>query len=272
MPPRVASEGTGRVRIVFPRGGESAPPSDFRQVGFRPPGAAAALGRGGAIAIEWPDGRRCFYREFRHGGWFGRLLAHRYLTATPLEREIEDSQRLARAGVDVARPVAGRIERGVFLRLALVTERIEGRALVDELRSTAIPGPLSHRLAILRNVGRLCARMHAAGFRHKDLHPGNLVVRPDGSVALLDLQGGRWGGQRGDRSARSSLVRMARYLEKHDGAAPSPRVILALLQGYEPERTSRHGIFRRLARLYARKVRRHRVLWGRQVGLEGASG
>ena len=47
------------------------------------------------------------------------------------------------------------------------------------------------------------------------------------------------------------------------GAPPPAQVILALLQGYERDRASRHAAFRALARLYEQTVGWHRWLWRR---------
>jgi tRNA A-37 threonylcarbamoyl transferase component Bud32 len=261
LPPSVASREAEGVRLLVPGGGEIALPHGFAGPGYAASGEAPRLGRGGARVLRWPDGSRCYYREFRHGGWLGRLLGGAYGSDRPLRREIEDSLALLARGVDVARPVVGRVEGRWLLRLALVTEAVEGQTLADLLAERQAGGTV---LRALRRVGELCARLHAAGFRHKDLHPGNVIVRPDGAAVVLDLAGGSWGGKHGDGAAQRSLVRMARYVEKHLGAPPPAQVILALLQGYERDRAMRHAAFRDLADVYERRVRWHRWLWGRR--------
>ena len=41
---------------------------------------------------------------------------------------------------------------------------------------------------ILSKVERAIAAVHARGIRFGDLHPGNVIVRPDGEVALVDFE------------------------------------------------------------------------------------
>jgi tRNA A-37 threonylcarbamoyl transferase component Bud32 len=42
----------------------------------------------------------------------------------------------------------------------------------------------------LRDLGQLAKRLHDGGLRHRDLVPGNIVVRPDGSLAIIDFASG----------------------------------------------------------------------------------
>jgi len=253
-----------RVSFVLPADPEAPElvlPPGFDAPGFRADGAGARLGRGGAVAIDWPDGRACFYREYRHGGLFGSVLANRYLSDAPLREEIEACRRLLAAGVAVPEPVVGRVERrAISVSLALVTRRIPGRTLADEL---AHKGELACR-ELLRRLGAGIRRMHDAGFRHRDLHPGNVLLRDDGEVAIIDLEGGRWGGRPGDRTAIKSLARFGRYLEKHFGLSPSTRHAFALLAGYEPDVAQRKRLWSRLRSTYRTGMLFHRLAWLRR--------
>ena len=257
--------GKNGVRFIVPgdtcsrEGGLPCLPEGFENADYRPSGGTAELGRGGVFLLEWPDGRRCYYRSFRHGGLFAPILADRYCSDAPLKREIEDSQRLLKTGVKVPIPILGRVERkGLFVKLALVTEQVPGQSLIAVLQED---GPAS--IEVLREVGRAIARMHAAGFRHHDLHPGNILISKHGAVVILDLEGGRWGGEKADGSALKSLVRMGRYMHKHGrrGEAPELRLVLALLEGYEERREERRILYRRLESLYRRELRWHRLSW-----------
>lgn len=229
-------------------------------IGYCPAGQTARLGRGGATAIAWPDGRSCYYREFRHGGLLARMLGTRYLSRQPLEREIENSRLLDLKGLLVPAPVLGRVERrGLFVGLALVTERIPGQTLLEAL-DAGTEKPLR---PLLERVGRVVARMHEIGFRHRDMHPGNILVRADGEIVLIDLVDGRWGGRKGDRASIKSLVRMGRYLEKHGylDRPPSATHVLTLLRGYEPDAQKRKELFRRLRSSYRRELLWRRFFW-----------
>jgi hypothetical protein len=82
--------------------------------------------------------------------------------------------RLKEAGSDGDRPF-------------VVLEWVDGSDLETVLRSS------EHRLAderLIQLLGRLAdalAAIHAAGFVHRDLKPGNVVVRPDGSPVIVDF-------------------------------------------------------------------------------------
>jgi tetratricopeptide (TPR) repeat protein len=69
-------------------------------------------------------------------------------------------------------------------RAWIAMERITGTNLGELLTS-----PIRLELALAIAVGILdtLARVHAAGFVHRDLKPDNIVRRPDGSIAILDL-------------------------------------------------------------------------------------
>ena len=65
-------------------------------------------------------------------------------------------------------------------------ERITGDNLGDLLTTHgAVPGERAVELAIA--ILDALARVHAAGFVHRDLKPDNLVVRADGRVTVIDL-------------------------------------------------------------------------------------
>jgi serine/threonine-protein kinase len=68
----------------------------------------------------------------------------------------------------------------------LVMEFVEGQPLVTVL---AEHGRLSvhSTLEVLRQAGDGLSAAHAAGMVHRDIKPGNLIVRPDGVVKLTDF-------------------------------------------------------------------------------------
>jgi len=91
---------------------------------------------------------------------------------------------LHRAGVSVPEPLAmGRIARGDEL---VVMTALDGQPLIEAL--SQLRGKPRRRL--LERVGEVVAEMHSAGYRHGDLHPGNVVVTPDGP-RLIDFQRSR---------------------------------------------------------------------------------
>ena len=69
--------------------------------------------------------------------------------------------------------------------LALVMECVEGRTLQEILAD----GPLDAATAVViaRQIASALAASHAAGLLHRDLKPSNVMVRPDGTVKVLDF-------------------------------------------------------------------------------------
>ncbi|MFI1568067.1 class III lanthionine synthetase LanKC [Streptomyces sp. NPDC020490] len=81
----------------------------------------------------------------------------------------------------------------------LVQEYIEGETLLNEVfdRYPLIsPDPSDEWLAeytawatdVLAKVDRALMSVHAKGVRFADLHPANIILRPDGRVALIDFE------------------------------------------------------------------------------------
>ncbi len=122
-------------------------------------------------------------------------IRDRIKAATPLapaRREWRALRTLYDAGVTVPEPLAlATLPNGEGL---LVTRFVNGTNLVEALRAA---GP--ERRGLLRALGELVARMHAAGLVHRDLHGGNVLVGAPGPV-LLDLQHAR-----ASRSRRARL-------------------------------------------------------------------
>lgn len=103
------------------------------------------------------------------------------LGQAPATREWDALRALRRARVPCPRPLArATLPRGGEL---VVTAAIPGPALVDAL-AEATPDT---ELRLASALARLIRALHDAGFVHRDLHVGNVVVGPQGPV-LLDLQ------------------------------------------------------------------------------------
>jgi len=103
-------------------------------------------------------------------------------------RQLRAAAALRRAGVPVPRPLFAVERRRLGLPVVsyLALERVPGRPLHEWLPSAT---PRERRRAATR-IGAALARLHGAGYRHRDLKPGNLLVTDHGRVAwLVDLDG-----------------------------------------------------------------------------------
>lgn len=153
-----------------------------------------------------------------------------------------------------------------------VAEQRRGRRVVGTLYvATWLPDrqTLAERLErdgregiapLLPQLGRALARMHAAGFDHRDLHAGNVLVGPGptGGLNLIDLHRGRLGAAPGPRAVGAALARLLVSLRLADPEAHGLR--RALLTGYLGEGVQAAALAeqeRALRPLLARFERRH---------------
>jgi tRNA A-37 threonylcarbamoyl transferase component Bud32 len=168
--------------------GGTAAPDDFP---YTVTGALHHSTAGGVYEATDAAGRRVVLKEARpHAG------------LTPDGRDAVDRLRAeeqhlrALAGPDV---VGVRDALTVHGHRFLVLDHVPGTALHTEvvarcpaIRSGATPAQhLEYRqwaLDVAGQVARSVDRLHAAGLTHGDLHPGNVLVTPDGRVVLLDLE------------------------------------------------------------------------------------
>lgn len=126
------------------------------------------------VAVKW------FRWRGLRGAVSDRLLGSR------AARALRGAKRLSGTGIATPEPLAVAERR----RFGLVVESF----LVTRFESGAEPLPARlpalgtrERRALAGGLGRLLGALHAAGLDHPDLKHSNLLVRPDGSVALLDL-------------------------------------------------------------------------------------
>lgn len=193
-----------------PDGGESLQPSGLS-------------GRSPLGSIE-AEGERWIVRRFHHGGFLRALGERLFLAPARPFRELASACALRAAGFETPRVIAARALRASPFgwRLALVSVRIEhgvdGAEVLERLRRSELDPPARRRF--LGTLGELVGRLHAAGFLHADLHPRNLLFRPDlASAWILDLDRGRFAAPLGERARRDNLRRLFRAVRRREARA-----------------------------------------------------
>ncbi|MBT0773249.1 class III lanthionine synthetase LanKC [Kineosporia sp. J2-2] len=149
-------------------------------------------GGGVYLAERLRDGARVVLKEARPHAGLGPDGSD---AVQRLHREHEQLRRLADVGSVV--DVTGHVEHSGHHFLEL--EHVPGRSLS---RETAARHPLTRAdmtpedvaayrdwaLDITRQIERAVAGIHARGQVHGDLHPGNVIVTPQGSIRFVDLE------------------------------------------------------------------------------------
>jgi tRNA A-37 threonylcarbamoyl transferase component Bud32 len=131
--------------------------------------------------------------------------------ASRARRAFRKAYHLELSGVPTARPIAATQRRvcGVLLRSYLLMEEIaEAVNLSAWLKSGQQP---TH--ALVRQVGRLIARLHDEGFSHRDLKLSNLALGADSQLYVLDLDGLWFPGVVAQDRAAADLQRLARAVQ-----------------------------------------------------------
>jgi len=64
-------------------------------------------------------------------------------------------------------------------------ELVEGLTLAERLKQGAIP--LEESLTIARQIAEALESAHEKGITHRDLKPGNVKIKADGTVKVLDF-------------------------------------------------------------------------------------
>jgi uncharacterized membrane protein YbhN (UPF0104 family)/tRNA A-37 threonylcarbamoyl transferase component Bud32 len=221
----------------------------LRQAPLEPRGVAI-------VTAEAPDGRSLLVKIYGRDAWDAQLLASAwsslwYRGDTPhlslgrreqVEHEAFVTLLAERAGVSVLPVVAAGT---VAQRDALLVTEATGSPL-----HTLGPDELDDEL--LERIWRNAARLHALGVAHRRLDGSRIVVRPDGTPAFGDFEGGVVAADDDDIAADRAGVLVATALAVGPQRAASAALaalgndalqqVLPLLQPAAVERQTRHAI------------------------------
>jgi len=219
--------------------------------------------------VETPLGRVVAKRE-EPTGWRQSLVV---LKARPLRsvRAFERAGELARNALPTPEALCVLERRTPMHREAvLVTRYVDGLGPWEHLRKSGDPAGLCRALA------RALARLHRAGFRHRDLKESNLLLREgaDGlEVVWTDLDGLRALGEVSPHVRARDLARLSVSFESSAARASGVRAgdwpalvhtYLAETFGREPTRDELGQTLARTRRWAERNIRRH-LAQGRPV-------
>ena len=126
----------------------------------------------------------------------------------------------------------------------LVMEYFPGGDLRRRMKSQVAAPRWAVRVAAA--IARALAALHAAGVIHRDLKPGNVMLREDGGIALIDFGLSKDAAQRGDLTERGLIFGTPHYMspEQGHGEPTDPRsdlyslgiILYEMLTGGKPYR------------------------------------
>ncbi|MEZ5962414.1 MAG: lipopolysaccharide kinase InaA family protein [Planctomycetota bacterium] len=231
------------------------PPAAFFADGDALP---AARGRGeGVRVLRLGDGPVAVARTYRRGGALRGVLCDQFLDSQRPCREVAALNALRVAGVDAVEPLAGLARRdGALFQLRLLTALVEGAL---PLPAFVASRPEMRRAAVAR-AGAVVAAAFAAGLRHRDLHPDNLVASAGETgpvVHLLDLDRATLRAPVPIPVRLAMLTRMARYLVRHRASLPTTVARtdgLRFLRGLRLDREHRQAYARAISARLRRQL------------------
>jgi tRNA A-37 threonylcarbamoyl transferase component Bud32 len=127
---------------------------------------------------------------FRHRSFTASLKV--LLRGTPAGREWKNIHQALQRGLPTAKPLAvGRTPRIVPRESVLITELLKEAVPVDVYLFGPSRSHSSERRRAIQEIAALIRRAHDAGFRQRDFHLGNILIRPEPAskeIFLIDFQ------------------------------------------------------------------------------------
>ncbi|MFO7724346.1 MAG: 3-deoxy-D-manno-octulosonic acid kinase [Oceanipulchritudo sp.] len=151
-------------------------------------GSTSVQGPHASVVFVSGDPHEYAWKRYRRRGLMAHVCRQHYawrrLCATRMWKEFAILSRLWAMGLPVPRPVAARCcyRKPLLYTGDLLTLRLEGAVNLRELLQQDILEP-----RIWVEVGRMIGLLHHRSVRHGDLNATNILVRPGGSVHLVDF-------------------------------------------------------------------------------------
>jgi tRNA A-37 threonylcarbamoyl transferase component Bud32 len=153
------------------------------------PARSVLGGRSQSCVYQLPGVGRIFVKHYSHGGLLRSVTAGRFISLGAARSQVEfEMLEFVRAlGVNAPKPLAI-IKRGalVYGTWLVMEELLDVKTLVEIQQDD---GDELHRaMAALADQLRLLIKHRIL---HVDLHPGNVLVKPDGTVFIVDFDKAR---------------------------------------------------------------------------------
>jgi len=229
--------------------------------------------------IRIPTRQGCVY--LKHDRFRGPLAALRFFVVPSRARtEWEVARRLAEQKVPTVRALAvGERRKGGFLLDSfLVTAGIDTALPLDVLLGEGRTPPPGRgrgrwRRQVVRALADVVARLHRAGFWHRDLHLGNVLAQPLGdaglTLTLIDLQKARAPSSFGPRHWVYDLAWLDYSASRWASKTDRLRFLCAYLRVMPAWRTDLKKAARAVASASAARARFHRARRMRRAGRRG---
>lgn len=197
-----------------------------------------------------------------------RAMARQWFRRGKGRNEGRRAIKLRAIGVETIDPIAlgEQRKRNFLFENYLITLAIPETVPLDEFVERRLPRMSPERASkvrqsLARSIAELTAHLHDAGFVHQDFHPGNLLVRFDGSdrphLALIDLDALRTTRHVGWRAARKNLALLNHYFWLRCSRADRARFLRDYLKA--------RGIDAGQARWFAPAIERSTRSWAERL-------
>lgn len=131
-------------------------------------------------------GFACTFRVTNEGETFALKIIDPGLSESErVDRELAALRRVSNPGVVTFQGFGSHINNGVTYRWIRM-EFVEGHSLRDAIAGGQVFTPLE-AIGLVRSLVASASAIWAERTAHRDLTPGNVVLRPDGSVVIVDL-------------------------------------------------------------------------------------